>query len=307
MSANLTASGRRSARAAVAVWLIAVQVVLTASAGALFCGVGGATVEHADIRLPSQRSSEDSVNAASAAAENAAAAAGGIELESAILDPATGALALGGRSAPPMLSASLSKLVVVVDIIDRRREEGLLVGDADLGLIRRVLGPSDDSAMTDLWARFDGPGAVDRVGPRVGFSGTVAPADSSDWGEMTITAADIARLYRHVLGMPRPDRDLILDALAAAPVVAADGFVQYFGLLAAGPPGRSVAKQGWMCCWGQTGYLHTAGLIDRDGRFVVVLLSRQLYEQDWQPARDRLTSVAAAVNDALGTAGGAAS
>ncbi len=134
---------------------------------------------------------------------------------------------------------------------------------------------------------------------RLGLSGTTAPADPSYWGQMTITAADLATLYRHVLTMPETDRDLIIGALAAAPPVAADGFAQDFGLLAPRQVGIAVAKQGWMCCDDQTSYLHSAGLVGDEGRFVVVLLSRQQFGQDWQPERDRLTAVASAVYGVL--------
>ena len=51
---------------------------------------------------------------------------------------------------------------MIVDVLDRRRTEGLQVTDADLQLIARALGPSDDSAMSALWERFDGAGAPAR-------------------------------------------------------------------------------------------------------------------------------------------------
>jgi hypothetical protein len=135
------------------------------------------------------------------------------------------------------------------------------------------------------------------------LTATSAPVDPSYWGQMTVTAADLTSVYRHVLTMPDPDRDLIIGALAAAPPIAADGFSQDYALLAPRTVGVAVAKQGWMCCDDQTSYLHSAGLVGDDGRFVVALLSRQQFEQDWQAERDRLTAVASAVHEVLDTAG----
>jgi hypothetical protein len=62
------------------------------------------------------------------------------------------------RGDEPYYTAAPSKLVVIVDVLDRRRLEGLTVTDADLVLFRRALGPSDDAAMSALWERFDGAG-----------------------------------------------------------------------------------------------------------------------------------------------------
>ena len=307
MFASLAASGHKSARAVVAGWLIAVQVLLTASVGAVFCGAGSATEAGPDvIAADSTTANQNYVIAAAEAVANAADGMGRIELEAAILDTETGQLALGGRAAIPMLSASLSKLIVAVDIVDRRRAEGLVVDPFAIELIRQALGPSDDFAMNELWTGFDGAGAVDRVASRLGLTGTVMPEDPSIWGEVTVTAADIARIYRHVLRMPQPDRDLIIGALAAAPAVAADGFDQDFGLLAPRSTGSIAAKQGWMCCWGTTSYLHSSGLVGDEGRFVVVLLSRQELEEDWQVGRDRLTVLANTVNEVLSAAAGVA-
>jgi hypothetical protein len=198
-----------------------------------------------------------------------------------------------------MFAASLTKVVVVVDMVDRQRTEGVVVTDADRDLIRSALGPSDDLAMDDLWTRFDGQGAIGRVSARLGLSGTHPPSDPSYWGEMATSPDDIVRLYEHVLAMPGPDRDLILGALAAAPPVAADGFAQDFGLLAPGAVSAPIAKQGWMCCFDTTAYVHSVGLIGEDHRFVVALLSRQPYDDDFVTARDGLTAVAAAINQVL--------
>jgi hypothetical protein len=79
---------------------------------------------------------EDLAQAAVDAAEERAA--GSTEPAVAVLDRRTGELAVNGRGDEPYYTASLSKLVVIVDVLDRRRLEGLTVTDADLALFRRA-------------------------------------------------------------------------------------------------------------------------------------------------------------------------
>lgn len=226
------------------------------------------------------------------------------ELGVAVLDRVTGETAVGARGDEPFYAASLAKLVVTVDVLDRRRTEGLVLTDDDVALIRRALGPSDDSAMNALWVRFDGAGSAARVSADLGLTGTTAPADPSQWGEMSVSAGDYLRLYTYVLdGLPAADRDLVVGALAAAPSTAADGFDQAFGLLdpvvdGRGAPG-AVAKQGWMCCFSGQLYLHSAGVVGPAERFVVVVLARIPHGPGWDAARAEVTAVASAAVRAL--------
>lgn len=294
----------RPVRIVVAVAMIVVQLVLSASVGAFVCGVGSArdVDRHPPAGSADRRDLDGGfVGRAVAAAETVAMARPGLELGMAVLDTGTGELS-GSASATPMYAASLTKLVVVVDIVERRRAEQLPVTDSDVALIERALGPSDDVAMNELWTRFDGQGAVSRVSGWLGLTGTRPPQDASYWGEMVTSAADVVRLYAHVSKMSETDRQLILGALASAPAVAADGFSQDFGLLAAGAVNGPVVKQGWMCCFEQAAYLHSAGFVGSDHRFVVALLSRRPYEASWATSRDGLTAVASAVGSVLSLA-----
>lgn len=227
-----------------------------------------------------------------------------IELGAAVLDRHTGELALGERGDEPFYTASLSKLVVAIDLLDRRRLEGLVATAEDLDLLRRALGPSDDQAMNRLWVEFDGPGAASRVGDRLGLTGTSPPEDTGQWGEMLVSAADWMRVWTYVLDeMPEADRAVLVDAVAAAPATATDGFDQAFGLLSPsvdGPSGPgAVAKQGWMCCFSGVYYLNSAGAVGTEQRFVVALLSRIPRERGWDAARRDLTGVTEALTAAL--------
>ncbi len=217
----------------------------------------------------------------------------------AVADLATGEFATGASGTDPMYSASLVKIVLAVDVLQRRRS-GLAVGPEDLALIRRALGPSDDQAMNLLWTRFDGPSAVSRVARQLGLTATRPPADPSQWGESLVSARDMVVLYQHVLTrMPDWERELIMGTLATAPPTAADGFDQAFGLPAAAPDPAVAAKQGWMCCPDERINLHSTGLLGERGRFVVALLSSQPVGRGYDGARETVTAAADAVRDAL--------
>ncbi|MDY6807732.1 MAG: serine hydrolase [Actinomycetota bacterium] len=218
-----------------------------------------------------------------------------VDVAIAVLDRTTGDTAGNSAATEPMFSASLAKLVVAVDLVDRRRTEALPLSDADVDLVRRALGPSDDAAMNTLWTRFDGMGAIGRVAGRLGLTGTAPPVDPGTWGWMTTTARDVALLLRYVAEMPQPEADVIIGALAAAPPAAADGFAQDFGLQAPGVRDITAAKQGWMQWPAETAYLHSAGLVGADSRFVVAILGRQTFpEPDWQTLRQAVDTAAAA-------------
>lgn len=242
------------------------------------------------------------VREAVAAAESAAPAS--TEPGLAVLDRVTGELAVGARGDEPYFTASLSKLLIAVDVLHRHRVEGVAVDANDLDLIRRALGPSDDQAMNVLWVRFDGPGAVSRVAARLGLSSAAPPPTPSQWGDVALSPRDTARLLDHVLGsLPPEDREVVVGALAQAPATAADGFHQSFGLLAPQladeVDGDVLAKQGWMCCHSDRRHLHTAGAVGADQRYVVVLLSRVPRSSDWDSARAGSTASALAAVRAL--------
>jgi len=224
------------------------------------------------------------------------------QLAVAVYDRVTGETATGKRGQEPYYTASLAKVVLAVDMLDRRRLAGLEFSEGDLTLLRRALSASDDSAMNALWAKFDGQGAAARVSQRLQLSGTSAPDDPTQWGEMSVPASDFVRIWRYILDeLPGADRDLLVSDMAAAPATANDGFNQAFGLLAPavkGPTG-AVAKQGWMCCFSAQYYLHSAGIVGPDERFLVVLLTRQPRTVGWDGARRELNGIATAATQPL--------
>jgi hypothetical protein len=197
----------------------------------------------------------------------------GVWVGVAVLDRVTGEIAVGAEGAKPIAAASLTKLYTVVDVLTRAGTGQITLTDADQRLILRALTASDDGAMNALWSRFGGSATVAGAIALAGLRDSRPPSDPSQWGEAVVSARDLVALYDYVLTRMKPtDRDLVIGALTASPDVAADGFHQDFGLLA--PPRRPgvAAKQGWMW-WGPTFYLHSAGTLGPDERYVVAIES----------------------------------
>lgn len=223
------------------------------------------------------------------AVARAVADTGAVDLGLAVLDLATG-VRTGSRADVPFPTASLSKLIVAVDVLG-----GGDVTEEDRDRLRRALSASDDEAMNALWTLHDGMGAVERVSAAAGLTATRAPADASQWGDVETSAADVVRLYRYALtALSEPERDFFVAALSAAPRTAEDGFEQDFGLLAPGL--GAYAKQGWMWYRPAELYLHSAGVVA--GRYAVALLSVHS-GVDEGAARDQLTAVAKSLAAAL--------
>ncbi|MFD4643240.1 serine hydrolase [Lentzea sp. NPDC058436] len=218
-----------------------------------------------------------------------AAAGGASDVGVAILDLKSGQT-VSAQGDQPFYSASLAKLILAFDAL----RQPLSAEDQDL--INRALSASDDNAMDVLWTRFDGMGAIGRVAVEAGLTGTHAPDDPSQWGEVVITANDMVRLYQHVLASPQ--RDAVVAALSSAPATAADGFDQAFGLL--GVTG-AYAKQGWMYYLPSYVYLHSAGVLD--DRYAVAVLTTSP-TGNWTAARESINAVTTAVLAKLGATAG---
>lgn len=235
-----------------------------------------------------------------AAAERAAGPE--VALGVAVLDVDTGELAVGRDGEREFMSASLCKLIVAVDVLDRHRAERRPLDPAGLDLIRRALSASDDNAMNALWGEFDGAGAIVRVAGRLGLTASLPPDAGGTWGDTVVTAADLVKVYRHVLrGMAPQDRAVIVGALATTTAVAADGFGQRYGLLHEGASPRRYAKQAWVPYRPAGFLLHSAGVVydERTGHaYAMALLSIQPYSGE-QTARDRLSTIAAAATARL--------
>ncbi len=218
----------------------------------------------------------------------------------AVLDLATGQTATNDEGDTALRAASVAKLFTVVDVLTRRASGEVPTTAADDERIRQALSVSDDEAMNALWSRFDGPAGIRRVSTLLGLTETTPPTDDSQWGEVETSARDVATLYGFVSTRLAPaDRDLMISSLTAAPTTAADGFDQGYGLLDPSRRGGAAAKQGWLCCLQSSVDLHSAGLPDPGGRYVLVLMSNQPF--GYGAARTLLDDAASAARDALGS------
>ncbi|MFC5061632.1 serine hydrolase [Actinomycetospora atypica] len=219
----------------------------------------------------------------------------GVEVGIAVLDRRTGTLATNDAGASPFNSASLSKVLTVVDALTNGDE----VTDDDRQLMQAALGPSDDDAMNTLWSTSGGSSGITRIVDGLGLQDTTVPDDASQWGEVQLSPRDMASVLRFVVeGLAPADRDFVLTAMSAAPARATDGFDQAFGLLDPERRGPAAAKQGWLCCLDDSVDLHSAGLPDEAGRFVVAIFSQQPF--GYPAARSVLDDASAAVRDVLG-------
>jgi hypothetical protein len=192
-------------------------------------------------------------------------------------------------------TASLAKLFVVQQLLERDAAGTLTLDAGDLALMERAVEASDDQAMTALWVEFDGAGLVTAVAEEFGLSDTAAPATAGQWGETTTTAADYAT-FLGALDAHLSARDLatLTTWMQSTTATAADGFDQSFGLLSPGTrTGGTAAKQGWMCCLDDRRQLHSAGVL-ADGR-VVVLLGEFSTATSWEQAVAALDATARAV------------
>ncbi|GAA4941345.1 beta-lactamase family protein [Actinomycetospora succinea] len=230
-----------------------------------------------------------------ASAVSAAESAGGRDgatVGIAAVDLATGELAPGSGGEERFDTASLAKLFVVVDMLQRQRDGEMTLTPRDLRLVHAALTVSSDPAMNALWTQYDGPGAITRVAQSLDLEDTSTPEDSSQWGEVQTSARDMVKLLRHIqVDLPAQDRDLMLGAMGQAARTAGDGFDQGYGFL----DGATPVKQGWMCCIASRAEVHSVGIID--GRYMVAVMSSQ--PPGYDQARQTVSAVARAARDHL--------
>jgi len=215
----------------------------------------------------------------------------GTTLGAVVYDRTTGKYTVAYNADRGFRSASLVKLLIAIDLLERG------AGSADRQRIARMLTMSDDGLASMFWVRAGGPALVTRTSAELGLTGVRPPEVAGQWGEVVVTPRDIVTIYRYVLGLPPADRDLIVDSLGQAPRVAADGFDQYFGI-PDGLDAQWAVKQGWGNN-DRTMVLHTTGLVGPGFRYVVVLLTEHPLGSGWQTCAQSVTAAAGALRAGL--------
>ncbi|MHC1562786.1 serine hydrolase [Actinomycetospora sp. C-140] len=265
---------------------------LAASARALNLPTSG--TEH--LAPPAQPSAPEVDLAGAVSEAEQAGSRDGFNLSVAVGDAATGDVAPGSNPDETFYTASLAKLFVAVDMLQRQRDGELTLGDRDLRLLHAALTVSSDPAMNALWTQYDGPSAITRVSRSVGLEDTTAPDDTSQWGEVQTSARDMVKLLRHIqVDLPAPDRDLLLGTMSQAQRIAGDGFDQGFGFL---DGSHAPVKQGWLCCLGSRANLHSVAVLD--GRFLVAVMTDE--PPGYDAARQVVDAAASSVRRDLGDA-----
>jgi hypothetical protein len=161
-----------------------------------------------------------------------------------VIDRPTNTVLAASDPDAPYRAASLVKLLIALDYLHRAGPPAT-IPRTDRQLLESMLRTSDDAAAKTLWRRGGSAAIVERTVTRLGLTGTRPPADPDVWGNTTITAADTARIYRHLLDQADPQTSgFILEALRDPARCAADGHDQYFGIPAAAPRPWAI-KQGW--------------------------------------------------------------
>lgn len=222
-------------------------------------------------------------------------AARGVEpdttLGAVVFDRVLGTFPLSLNGDRQFRSASLVKLMIAIDVLNRG------ASGSERQRLARMLSLSDDPIASSFWSAV-GPGLVPRVAQLVGLQSTEAPEPAGKWGEVRLTANDMVRVYQYVLNdLPPEDHTLVMDALAQAPQYAADDFDQHFGI----PDGLNTQwaiKQGW----GNNDssmVLHSTGVIGADWRYVVILLTEHPLGSGWRTSASSVTAAARALSGQL--------
>jgi hypothetical protein len=214
-------------------------------------------------------------------AGSADAGARGTTAGIAVLDRVAGTYTDNGAKAHQRFgAASLVKLFIAERALHRAATGRIRLTLSDRVALARMLRSSDDAVASRFWSRLGGTAVVTDVAKRYGLRETRPPANPRYWGLTQVTAHDLVVFYNELLkgsgGLPARDRDFMVKHLRAATARGTDGVYQWFGLHDGLPREPVIGiKQGWMCCFSD-GYIwrHSTGIVGRDSRYVVVVLTR---------------------------------
>ncbi|MFI9839582.1 hypothetical protein ACIHFD_21285 [Nonomuraea sp. NPDC051941] len=217
-------------------------------------------------------------------------------------------------------SASVVKILIAIDYLERRKS----VPAADARLLKIMLRSSDDDAASAFWDRAGKGQIIVRMARKLGLSDAAPPPASKPgfWGYTSLSAYDIVRTYRYLLDRAEPRvRDTILGHLRQSTPCGTDGFDQTFGIPGAVPRPWAV-KQGWSgfgdtpptrcsgaravgapISWiaqratgsGVPDYgrpvLHTTGLVGKNERYVMAVLTAHPAGGTWASSVTRVTKL----------------
>jgi hypothetical protein len=214
----------------------------------------------------------DTSEAVSEAVEQAAES--GITQSVVVMNKQTGSVTTAVNADIEMPSMSLVKLILAADVIDTAG--GAENVDLDtLDELHQMIIASDDSIAQALYDR-NGKGAIiTRMAIKYGLLGTSPSPQPRYWGDVRITARDMASLLDQLLHSVQTG-DWFTEAMQGALSTGADGFDQDFGMNSV--PGAG-SKQGWGCCLGRVLSVHSVGFTASQ---IIVVLSTAEYDMPYQ-------------------------
>lgn len=235
-----------------------------------------------------------------------------------LFDRQTGKIVAHRNAHRKFRSASVIKILIATDYLETHKS----VPAADARLLKIMLRSSDDDAASTLWNRGGKGKIVQRMARKLRLGDTAPPPSSKPgfWGYASLSAHDIVTTYRYLLDTADPKvRDLILGHLRHATPCGTDGFDQFFGIPRALPKPWAV-KQGWsgfgevppVKCSNVSGasasitnvalkaaqarvpdlgrpVLHTTGLVGKNERYIVALLTAHPAGGTWNDSVRRVT------------------
>lgn len=229
-----------------------VAVLLTTTLAALAaCGTQPAPGTRLTWSMPSvpvatsPAPSPSASSAASPGPSRSVAVPPGVTAAFAVYDRTTGTFTEQRNTSLRFRSASLVKLLIVLDYL-WNRGPGYAIPGADRSRLDLMLRSSDDGAASYFWGLDGGGSIVTRMVARLGLRDTQPPpAAHHGWGSTAVSAADLVRVYRYLLdSAAAPVRGYVMGNLRQSTRCGTDGFDQSFGIPGAFSRPWAV-KQGW--------------------------------------------------------------
>jgi hypothetical protein len=247
----------------------------------------------------------------------AATVPSGVTAAYAVFDRQSGAFTEQHDVTSQFRSASLVKLLIVLDYL-WNRGPGYTIPAADRSRLDPMLRSSDDAAASYYWQLGGYEQVVNRMVTRLGLRNTAPPpvAQRGTWGYTALSVADVVRVYRYLLdAAPTAVRDYVMGNLRQSTRCGTDGYDQSFGI-----PGSFktpwTAKQGWSGfgppppgpCGGSTvalvpagvdlvsEALHTSGTVGAGDRSIVVVLTLHPDGTAFTTAAAKLTQLTRSLN-----------
>ncbi|MBP2320140.1 hypothetical protein JOF56_000525 [Kibdelosporangium banguiense] len=211
-----------------------------------------------------------------------------------VVDRETGDTILAENADRPFAAGSLVKLLIGWDALHRHRGDKM-VRDR----VFKMIQASDDPTASSFWVSEGGTSIITRTRTVMGLRSTEPPVPSTRWGNTTVTANDMARIYDYIMTQAEEfERDTILDAMKTASKAGADGFKQHFGIPSATKPPWAV-KQAWATDSEDHRLTHSTGFVGENLRYVVIVLTEHPPGQSWDVATRSVTAGAAAIMSKL--------